>query len=237
MRPAPLLAVTVSAVIGVALGVAGGLMLDRGHDTFPDPLALGVPLHNQPCTGGVLLLVGHGFVASELAHSVAENLSDGVAYLDTRQSCPTAWNGGERPVPDYVTYLGPFDTNAKACNLRMNAAHRGSQVTVLKARTPDPVQCLCFVQLAMPTLHPGMSNDGVNGIWIRQVQSMLIDLGLASDEDATGFYDHTTATRIRAFQRFHKINPTGVLNHDTWEVLLTQGCQAPASSASPNASP
>ena len=40
-----------------------------------------------------------------------------------------------------------------------------------------------------------MPNDGTNGIWIRQLQGLLVDLGRATDEDVTGAYDDTTATK------------------------------------------
>ena len=46
-----------------------------------------------------------------------------------------------------------------------------------------------------------MPTDGANGIWIRQLQGLLVDLGRATDEEITGAYDDTTAAKIRDFQR------------------------------------
>ena len=51
------------------------------------------------------------------------------------------------------------------------------------------MQCLCHIGLAMPLLHNGMSTEGTDGIWIRQLQHMLIDMGLATQDSASGSYD------------------------------------------------
>lgn len=226
MRPASLIAVAVSAVLGVALGVAGALALDRGHDTFEDPLSLGVPLRNQPvCDGKALLTVARGPGAAQLATGVTANLDNGVAYLDTGRSCRTAWMPNDAPAPRYVAYVGPFRTPALACNAQFSSGHRGGVVTALTDGATDTVQCLCFVQLARPTLHTGISTDGVNGIWLRQLQNLLIDMGLAGRQDATGFYDLTMATKIREFQRDNGLSATGVVDQDTWDSLVRQGCK------------
>ena len=225
MRPSTLLAVAVSAALGVALGIGGGLALDHGEASFADPLRLNAPLRNQPtCDGKVLLTVGRGAAASTLATGVNENLDDGVAYLDTRQSCRTAWVKSGRPAPRYVAYVGPFDTPGQACDAQFSAGNRGGIVTVLTRGTTDPVQCLCFAQLARPTLKTDMSTDGSNGIWIRQVQGLLVDLGRATDEDVTGSYDLTTATKIRDFQRDNRRPATGEVDAGTWHFLQTEAC-------------
>lgn len=226
VRPVALIAVAVSAVLGVALGIGGGLALDRGKEgTFADPLGLGVPYRNQAtCTTKVLLTVARGAGAAQLAQGVTDNLHEKVAYLDTRKSCPAAWVPPDLKTPRYVVYLGPFDTSAHACDVKFSAGDRGGIVTRLKAGTTDPVPCLCYVTLARPTLHTDMSTDGANGIWVRQLQQLLVDMGRATDVNTTGTYDETTATKIRAFQRDHGLSATGVVDEATWDSLLRRGC-------------
>jgi hypothetical protein len=226
VRPVALIAVAVSAVLGVVVGVACGLALDRGDEgTFADPLGLGIPYRNQPsCNTEVLLSMARGPGAAQLGSVVGQNLDQNIAYLDTTRSCPAAWVPPDLPTPRYVVYLGPFATSADACDVKFSAGDRGGIVTRLKAGTTDPVACLCFVTLTRPTLRPGMSTEGSNGIWIRQLQQLLVDMGRASAGDADGTYDDTTATRIRAFQRDRGLSATGVVDEDTWDALLRKGC-------------
>ena len=225
MRPSSLLAVAVSAVLGVALGIGGGVALDHKKETFADPLGLNAPYRNQPsCDGKVLLTVDRGPDAAQIATGVTENLHDGVAYLDTTRSCQTAWIQKGRAAPRYVVYVGPFDTPGAACDAQFLAGHRGGIVTTLTKGTEEPVECLCFVQLARPRLRTGMPNDGTNGIWIRQLQGLLVDLGRATDEDVTGAYDDTTATKIRDFQRDNRRPAIGEVDPDTWHFLQTEAC-------------
>lgn len=234
MRPSSLLAVAAAAVLGVALGIGGGLALDRGHDTFEDPLSLGFPLVNQACTGGFVLAIGKGDGGSALAHSLAAN-RDG-HYLDTRRSCKTTWKDDNKSTPRWVAYLGPYTSGAQACTLRMTAAHKGTTVTRLQRGTPDTIHCLCYLDYnTMPTLQTGMSAGITDGMWIRALQNMLVDMGRAKKEDATGVYGLTTASQIRQIQREHNLAATGVVDADTW-LLVQDGCQiydVPSTNASP----
>jgi hypothetical protein len=227
VRPSSLLAVAISALAGVALGIGAGVAVgDHGPTTFADPLGLNVPLRNQPvCDGTVLLTVDRGPTASQIATGVTENLHDGVSYLDTKRSCPTAWVQRGRVPPRYVAYVGPFDSRGDACDAQFTAGHRGGIVTTLLRGTTDPVQCLCFVQLARPLLRTGMANDGTDGIWIRQLQGLLVDLGRATDENVTGAYDETTAAKIRDFQRDNRRPATGEVDPETWHFLQTEACK------------
>jgi hypothetical protein len=228
VRPVALIAVALSGVLGVALGITGGLALDREQPeaaAFVDPLRLGVPNRNQPvCTNQALLSVSRGSGESKLASVVGKYRDQHIAYLDTTKSCPAAWVPAELPTPRYVLYLRPFETSADACDAKFSAGDRGGIVTRLNAGTTDPVACLCFVTLARPILKPAISTEGGNGIWVRQLQQLLVDMGRAPAGDADGSYDNTTATRIRAFQRDHGLSATGVVDADTWDALLRQGC-------------
>ena len=223
MRPSSLLAVAVSAVLGVALGIGGGLALDHGQASFADPLRLGIPLRNQPCNDQVLLTVGRGS-ESQIANVVAENPDQAVAYLETSRSCHTTWTGIDRPAPPYVVYDEPFEKKADACDAQFSAGHRGGVVTTLTDGTTDAVHCLCYVRLQRPVMRTDMPTDGANGLWIRQLQSLLVDLGIATDGEITGAYDVTTAANIRTFQRNNHLSATGEVDSETWHLLLGRGC-------------
>ena len=224
MRPSSLLAVAASAVLGVALGIGAGLALDRGPTTFADPLALGIPFHNQPCGTGVLFTVGRGGVG-QVGAAVTANHGLDLRYLATRQSCPTRWTLNDGQAPPYVAYVGPFDSRPAACDAQFTAGQRGGIVTTLRAEATDTVHCLCSVTLAPPILKPGMGTEGTDGVWLRQLQSLLVDMGRATQADATGSYDVTMATEIRDFQRDQGLPATGVVDQATWGKLTLQGCK------------
>jgi peptidoglycan hydrolase-like protein with peptidoglycan-binding domain len=234
VRPSSLLAVAVSAVLGVALGIGGGLVLDRGSDTVEDPLSLGVPMVNQSCTGEFLLAIGKGGLTT-LANALSSNPSG--HYLDTQGSCRTAWTDSARPTPRWVAYLGPYESGARACEDRMTADHKGSTVTQLKSGTPDTLHCVCYLDFrSMPTLRTGMAAGTTDGMWTRALQNMLVDLGLAKKDDTTGVYDLTTAAHVRQLQRDNNIGATGVVHADTWQALKGEACPL-YDVASTNASP
>lgn len=224
MRPSSLLAVAVSAALGIGLGIAGGLLIDRGDRAFADPLALGIPFQNQPCSGKVLFTVGRGG-AGQLGAALNQNGDLKTSYLATSKSCPTTWVPGTGPTPPYVAYVGPFADRPAACNAQFEAGHRGGIVALLKEHTTETVQCLCYVNLPVPTMQGGMSTEGTDGIWIRQLQNLLIDMGRAPDEEVSGSYDATTAARIRDFQRDNHLSATGVVDQTTWDRLKLQGCK------------
>jgi hypothetical protein len=169
--------------------------------------------------------VGRGPGAAQLGVVVGEHPDQDVQYLDTTKSCTTAWIGDDRPAPRYVAYVGPFDTRADACDAQFRSGRPGGIVTVLKPETTDTVQCLCYIRLARPTLHRGMSTDGSNGIWVRHLQSLLVDMGLAAAGDSPASYDSTTATTIRRYQADHGLPATGIVDADTWTSLMHQGCK------------
>jgi hypothetical protein len=223
VRPSSLLVVAISAVAGVALGIGAGVAVDHGPTTFADPLRLGIPLRNQPCTDQVLLTVGRGS-EPQLANVVAENPEQAVAYLQTRRSCPTTWTGIDRPAPEYVVYDGPFEKKADACDAQFSTGHRGGVVTTLTDHTTEAVHCLCYVRLARPVMRLDMPADGANGLWIRQLQSLLVDLGIGTEHEISGAYDLTTAAHIRTFQRNNRLPATGEVDPETWHLLLGRAC-------------
>ena len=224
MRPSSVLAVAVSAALGIGLGIVGGSVLDRGPDTFADPLALGIPYRNVSCDGRVLLTVGRGS-ASQVGSALAAYQDLNVSYLATNRSCPTIWTPDPGRKPPYVAYVGPFGNSAAACDTLFRAGHGGGIVTVLKAGTPEIVPCLCHVKVARPLLRNGSSNEGTGGVWIRQLQRMLIDMGVATKDSASGSYDASMAAEIRDFQRHNHLGATGEVDDATWSKLLLLGCR------------
>jgi peptidoglycan hydrolase-like protein with peptidoglycan-binding domain len=224
VRPSSLLAVVVSAAVGIGLGIAAGLLLDREPAPFADPLALGIPFRNQPCGPGVLFTVGRGG-AGQVGAAVTLNHELDLAYLRTDRSCPTVWTPDPGPPPPYVAYAGPYDSRPAACDAQFRAGHRGGVVTMLNPSATETVQCLCYVSLPQPRLHGGMATEGTDGIWLRQLQNMLVDMGRGTDQDLSGAYDATTATKIRDFQRDNDLGATGEVDQPTWDKLKQQGCK------------
>jgi hypothetical protein len=224
VRPAPLLAVAVSAVLGIALGVGAGLTLDHhGPDSPADPLSLGISLRNQSCSDDTLLVVATGDSAPPLAAAVAEDPH--LSYLDTSRSCATAWTE-HGPAPRYIAYLGPYASREQACSLRMTAVHRGDFVTRLHDGNTTPVRCVCYVAYtAMPVLTPGMHATVLDGIWIRAMQRVISDLGFLAKGHLTSFYDPATVAAVKRLQHAQGLRVTGIFDSTTWHALITKGCR------------
>ncbi len=95
---------------------------------------------------------------------------------------------------------------------------------------------MCYLDnKAMPTLRTGMSADITDGMWIRALQTMLVDLGRAKKTDQTGVYGLSTASQVRRLQRENNVAATGVVDADTW-LVLQNSCgiyDAPSAKASP----
>ena len=117
MPRARLLAVATSALLGIVAGVATGVLLDR-TDAGSDPLGLGVPQVNQPCTGKTLLVVARGDGADQLGSAVATE-GQGVRYLDTQASCNTAWDD---PGVTSRRLRGPIASSSLAAHMGASGA-------------------------------------------------------------------------------------------------------------------
>jgi peptidoglycan hydrolase-like protein with peptidoglycan-binding domain len=238
VRPRTLTALLASAALGVALGVGGGLVLDRGAttqhgDDVEDPLSLGVPLVNQPCDGGFVIAIGKGDGGSALAPGLAANPTG--RYLDTGESCDTAWMEHDRATPRWVAYLGPYDSGRQACTVRMTPSQKGTTVSRLRQGTPDTIHCLCYLDYkTMPTLRTGMTPDITDVMWTFALQNLLVDMGRAEEADTNGVYGPSTASKVSGIQREHALPVTGVVDADTWHALQ-DGCDV-YDEPSPNAS-
>jgi hypothetical protein len=229
-------AVALSASLGIICGVIGSFTIAgaRGPTAFADPLNLGVPFQNQPCTGDSLVLVGWGKAAPILSSAVQDNATGHVRYLKTSQSCKTAWifqptnEKRLKPNPTWVAYLGPFDTRNEACAIRMTAEHKGDFVTRLNDGNTDMVQCTCYFPLTdIPTLTPGMTNTAETSIWIRQLQQMLVDIGqLPKATKIDGFYNVGSATEraVQNEQTARSLNANGIVDSGTWQQIKARAC-------------
>jgi Putative peptidoglycan binding domain len=216
--------VATSALLGVVTGVVGGLVVDRSDNTFSDPLGLGVPQVNQPCSGKTLLILARGNGAAQLGSTVATER--GARYLDIGASCDTAWVDPGARVPRYAAYLGPFSSPNQACPERMTVARRGSTVTRLVSGATEPVQCLCYIDLAsVPELRQGADVSDSTGIFVRAMQKLLTDLGLNPPKHQNGLYDLRTVQQIRQFQHDHALPVSGSTDTQTWQVLIDRGCR------------
>jgi hypothetical protein len=225
VRPASLLAVGVSAVLGVACGVGGALLIGGGPG-YPDPLGVGASMVNQPCQPGKsLLVVGTGDVQPAIAEAVTSVQGSEVRYLATRDSCHTAWNRVGHPTSRYVAYQGPFSTR-QACEQRMSQGIQGHLVAQLTTGATEPVQCLCQVSSSdLPVFRPNAETTTADIIFIRALQDLLTHMGRNPPGHLNGVYDLETQRAIERFQHQHGIFPNGDVNSGTWQQLRRNGCK------------
>lgn len=239
------IALLTSALVGVAAGASVGMMTSRAgvgraagptstrtsssaKPTSQDPLQLGAELENLPCTGQTILVIGWGDRDERGALTNAVSSTSGDArYLETRRSCDTLYAATRRPTPDYAAYLGPFDSIAEPCSLRMSIDHARDEVTTLKAGVRIHVQCLCVLRPdEFPILAVGMHPDTRDGIYIRALQRLLADIGRNPRRRLTGRYDTMTRAMVVPLQRLNALDPRvyGIVEQQTWRLLRDRAC-------------
>jgi peptidoglycan hydrolase-like protein with peptidoglycan-binding domain len=236
------IALLVSALVGVTAGVVVGFTTgspdgqgaddpDPGASSSSspgDPLNLGVPLQNLDCTGKKILVVGWGSTSGPLESAVATNADSEAKYLETAQSCNTVYGPEDQPPPKYVVYLGPFDSTSEPCQLRMSVDHKGDAVTSLKPGQKTHVPCLCVLRPAdMPVLSIGELNPSTrDGIYIRALQQMLLDIGYITASHVTGHFDRQTEKAVVKLQKLNALTPSkyGVVEQLTWTQIIDRGC-------------
>jgi peptidoglycan hydrolase-like protein with peptidoglycan-binding domain len=225
VRPAHLLAVLVSAVVGAGLGVVGGLVTGGSHHV-EDPLGLGIPLVNQDCTDqGAVLVIATGSQSSSFSDVTVERPGS-VRYLATDRSCPTAWRPNGKEAQQYAAYLGPYSSVAAACTERMTVAHRGDFVTILRRGTTRPVQCLCRLSYrSNPVLRIGADESTLKAIYVFALQDLLAHLGRLAGSDLTGHYDQQTVDAIKQYQHDNALPANGVVDQATWHSVVSRGCK------------
>jgi hypothetical protein len=229
-----LVGVTAGVIVGFTTGAPAGSTADprdpvsspSASGSVDDPLGLDVPLKNLDCNGGTILVVGWGATRGALSNAVSSNLDGGVKYLETANSCDTLYGAERQDPPAYAAYLGPFDSLAEPCSLRMSIDHARDVVTSLKPGVKIHVQCLCAVDpVTMPELNVGMAADTRDGIYIRALQRLFVDMGLHPGP-ITGEYNPRTAAVVKRLQRANAIDPTlyGRVEALTGRLLRDRGC-------------
>lgn len=221
-------ALAASVALGMAAGAAAAYVVsdEPTGELASDPLGIGADLVNQGCTGESILVVGRGSNVPGLRSAVVENAGE-AKYLDTDASCPTLYAPLELPVPEYVVYVGPFDDRGDVCGRRMSVEHKGDFVTRLQAGNQTYVKCPCELSAdTWPVLTPGMTPDALEGMWVRQLQGMLVDTNrLRDDVDETGVYDARTVEVVKRVQRFESLPATGVVDAQTWDIVRDRACR------------
>jgi hypothetical protein len=239
-RLALVLAAVVGVVAGTLVGIAttgespdakandpGSSPTSAAPGNSTDPLSLGVPLENLDCTTQKILVVGWGDTSGILASAVSANRDGDAKYLDTAQSCNTVYGPEDEPTPRYVVYLGPFDSTSEPCGLRMSVDHKGDAVTSLKSGQRTHVPCLCVLRPAdFPELSFGMHPSTRDGIYVRALQQMLLDIGLITATHVTGYFDQATANVITKLQKLNALTPAkyGQVERLTWIQIRDRGC-------------
>jgi Putative peptidoglycan binding domain len=220
--------------LAALLGVSGGTVtaLVTGSETPPtsDPLRLGIPLENVGCTGDSLLIVGYGENYAALTASAADFEVRGAKYLATADSCGTAYPGSDGGIPTYAVYMPAFDTPKAACEERMQAFHKNDFVTKMNAGNADGVPCACVIDKAslpqIQELGEGEEPTTLLGMWIYLYQQMLDRAGLLDIRDVdTSRFDELTVEATYLLQTDRGLNPTGVVDSETWDVLRSNSCR------------
>jgi hypothetical protein len=226
----------VAAVLGITGGVATALVVpDDGEEprvsTYNDPLHLDIPLVDQDCTGGALLVVGYGDTVASLGSAASGFKSKGARYLRSESSCATALGPEKKPTPTYVVYLGPFDTRREPCEIRMSGDAGGNFfVTVLHSGNDELVKCPCELSRdAGPELYVGMPETQESVIWTRSLQAMLHDYFKEEFPSSaiTGKYDQPTADKVTELQADApgKLTDPGRVDATTWGIITERICR------------
>lgn len=232
-----LLGIVAGVVVGLTTGSPGSGNARTGDPTgspsssasAQDPLGLGVPLQNLDCTGEKILVVGWGEQqdAGELYNAVSANGTNDVKYLETSKSCNTLYGDANQVPPTYVAYLGPYDTIRDPCAMQMTSAHARDFVTNLKPGVKIHVQCLCvLVPATFPKLTVGMDATTKDGVYIRALQQLLVDVELLGPKHVTGQYDAKTSRVVERLQELNAIRatPPGSVDEATWQMMRDKGC-------------
>lgn len=228
----------VAVIIALVLGAGGGVTLALVTTSVPkvsaDPLGLDLTLDNRSCTGEWLLVLGTGDSNAPLAAVVAGRRDLDPQYLATADSCRTRWAvRRDGSVPEYVAYLGPEADNVGLCTMRMTPEYSSSYVVHLREGNDQFAKCLCVVGAeAAPDLAPGAADDAADRVWIGTLQSVLRISDrfgnpplLSERQGRTGRYDEATMAAVTQLQQDARgLDPTGLMNTSTWQVVVDDYC-------------
>lgn len=234
-----LVVMLLAAVVGLAGGAATALMNRTSDDpvtvtepTAEDPLGLGMDMVNVPCAQKgdnavrSLLVVGWGNNDRDLSSSKADWAGVGARYLETSQSCPAAWPFKSAKRPQYAAYLPDFASATTACEAKMQAVHKGDFVTRMLSTSGDAVPCACVMDRAdLPPITEGQPMTTEAGMWTSHYQQMLAKAGLLDlVKVESGSFDKPTIEATYVLQTDNALNPTGIVDGDTWRELSNKSC-------------
>lgn len=222
-RPARILAVIASALLGVGGGVATALLLLDTGTPGVDPLNLGVPMVDQSCTQKFLVVTAVGASGSALGPGITPD-PDHARYLRVADSCPAAWRPHGTVESGYAAYLGPYDNGLEACAERLRV--RSSFVTQLHEGSQQGVQCLCFLpQTSLPTLTPGSVVDVADRVYVRALVDLLKSSHRLPDAYVfSGSIDPALVRAVKQVQQAATLPETGVVDVSTWQRAINKGC-------------
>lgn len=231
-----LVGVTAGVVVGFTTGAPGGAGASRNPSDGPtsgtpdDPLGAGVPLVNLECNPNqTILVVGFGETRGFLDNAKSTNSDGELKYLESAKSCNTLYGAEDRFPPTYVAYLGPFEDPSEPCALRMSVDHPRDAVSTLRAGTRSHVQCLCVLQLNednFPPLAVGMKATTRDGIYVRALQRLLIDIDPESGVEVNGRYGRRASAEVQKLQEINALDtdPPGSVDLQTWQMLRDRAC-------------
>ena len=228
--------VTAGIVLGFTTGTPGGADANQNPSDGPtsgtpdDPLGAGVPLVNLECNPNQTIpVVGFGETRGFLDNAKSANGDGQLKYLETAKSCSTLYGAEGKFPPSYAAYLGPFEDPSEPCALRMSVDHPRDAVSTLRAGTRSHVQCLCVLELNednFPPLAVGMKATTREGIYVRALQRLLIEIDPESKIDVNGHYGPPASTAIRDLQVLNALDtdPPGSVDLQTWRAVRDRGC-------------
>ena len=221
-----LAALALAALLGVSGGAVTAFFAQDDEPPGSDPLGLGVPLENVACGSEIIMIVGFGNTRGGLAPAVTDYDEDGVKYLETDQSCDTAYplRGGE--VQQYAAYL-TYPTVESACAERMTTLHKNDFVTRMRSGNEDPVMCPCELdRTTLPEIGEGFDETTKSRMWTSQYQIMLAQMGRLDTVGLDlGTFGQETIDATRRLQGNNNLNPYGYVDQDTWAVLRDKACE------------
>lgn len=197
---------------------------------LPGDLGMGVPIANLvDCTGEFVVLLGSTGEPDEYHSKVGDLLAahPNARYLRTDQSCRTFHTSSHEGNPIYAVYLGPYSTQALACDFLdatpdpLDAHVRSLRMD--RAHTHEPCACAKEAE-SLPKLsrQSGQSEGARFTRRIVDLQAMLAMSGFGPIE-ASGKYDQVTENAVRRFQEAYWLDVDGVVGSETWTALQSNG--------------
>ncbi|UUW96558.1 peptidoglycan-binding domain-containing protein [Pimelobacter simplex] len=199
--------------------------------TAPDPLGVGYPLRNQPCSDGFIVVLASAEGASPAA-TVQDALdrfprAEGRAYLDPARSCRNLSHLTYKVNLARVPYIGPYPDAVAACQARMAVADTTTYVIEVAQDATTATFCACsYDDAALPLLNrvDDSAPRGDNRFWTLELQYMLWEAGYNPQRLVPGKFGSQTAGFVSALQGDNGLDRTGAMDAATWRALKARAC-------------